>query len=62
MNEAENMGERPDLSGLFPVDMKTGWVCPKCGAVYAPNVSACKKCTPIQKEDRSGDNKELLID
>jgi len=22
----------------------SGWVCPKCGRVYAPNVTACGPC------------------
>lgn len=23
-----------------------GWVCPKCGSVYGPNVSQCWRCNP----------------
>lgn len=25
-----------------------GWVCPKCGGVYAPNQCCCPNCTPAQ--------------
>jgi len=25
-----------------------GWECPKCGAVYAPMVSECHRCAPVQ--------------
>lgn len=24
--------------------MKEGWVCPKCGSVYAPWVPSCRRC------------------
>jgi uncharacterized OB-fold protein len=24
--------------------VKEGWRCPKCGNIYAPNVSECKAC------------------
>ncbi len=27
-------------------EMNTGWVCPKCGRVYAPHVGACWCCIP----------------
>lgn len=30
----------------FPGTMPTGWVCPKCGAVYAPTVYQCGRCAP----------------
>lgn len=26
------------------VDINLGWVCPKCGKVYAPSVQECKSC------------------
>ena len=29
-----------------PVSIEYGWVCPKCGSVYGPNVSSCWHCTP----------------
>lgn len=25
----------------------TGWVCPRCNTVYAPNIETCHKCKPI---------------
>ena len=30
----------------WPRDIKgrAGWVCPKCGCVYAPHVSECRHC------------------
>lgn len=24
--------------------MNEGWICPKCGRVYAPSVSVCEEC------------------
>jgi len=33
--------ERKQIEGY-----QYGWVCPKCGAVYGPNVSSCLHCTP----------------
>lgn len=31
----------------FPgLDQPQGWVCPKCGRVYAPWVYTCAKCDP----------------
>ena len=27
--------------------MNEGWVCPKCGTVYAPLVTGCNKCNAI---------------
>ena len=27
--------------------MTTGWVCPKCGQVYAPWVQKCEPCAPV---------------
>ncbi len=32
----------------FPDSFNVGWVCPKCGTVYAPHVMTCWKCTPYQ--------------
>lgn len=31
------------------VTYQYGWVCPKCGAVYGPNVSSCWHCTEPMK-------------
>ena len=28
----------------YPVIYNSGWVCPKCGTVYAPHVQGCVKC------------------
>lgn len=36
--------ERKSAQGL-----QYGWVCPKCGSVYGPNVSSCWHCTPPVK-------------
>lgn len=30
----------------FPPMVPTGWVCPKCGRVYAPTCPACFHCGP----------------
>ena len=32
----------------MPLMTPTGWVCPKCGAVYAPSVAECHRCAPGQ--------------
>lgn len=29
---------------LNPSNRKTGWICPKCGRVYAPYIKECIKC------------------
>lgn len=26
-----------------------GWVCPKCGSVYAPHMTECVRCNPTRK-------------
>jgi hypothetical protein len=28
------------------IRMQQGWVCPKCGTVYAPYVERCGNCLP----------------
>lgn len=27
---------------------QTGWICPKCGRVYAPWVKECEACNPVK--------------
>jgi hypothetical protein len=27
----------------------TGWICPKCGRCYAPFVSECAPCNPLNR-------------
>lgn len=29
---------------LSPSNQKTGWICPRCGKVYAPYIMECIKC------------------
>lgn len=31
--------------------METGWVCPKCGRVYAPSVKECYHCNNIKNDE-----------
>ena len=34
--------------------MNQGWVCPKCGVVYAPSVTECRcQCVPMERVDWS---------
>lgn len=33
----------------FPDDPKNGWICPKCGRVYAPFVYECAPCNNVLK-------------
>jgi hypothetical protein len=38
----------------FPTEFqpfKTGWICPKCGRVLAPNMPFCLWCNKEHKED-----------
>ena len=38
--------------GIYPPYRTTyneGWVCPKCGAVMAPNTTCCVNCTPSKQ-------------
>ena len=30
--------------GFWPPSDNTGWICPKCGRVYAPNCRECLSC------------------
>lgn len=30
-----------------------GWICPKCGNVYAPSVEECPRCNPLDFPDIS---------
>lgn len=32
---------------LAPVPARYGWVCPKCGRVYAPFVAMCAQCPAL---------------
>lgn len=34
-----------------PLAAKCGWVCPKCGSVYAPYVTECPRCSPKDAGD-----------
>jgi hypothetical protein len=34
------------LSTPMPVDVPTGWECPRCHRVYAPRVEQCLLCSP----------------
>jgi len=34
------------LSVQMPVDVPTGWECPRCHRVYAPRVEQCVPCSP----------------
>lgn len=36
----------------------TGWQCPICKMVYAPNVKKCKKC---QKDEQTVDSGKQLL-
>ena len=44
--------EHPKQMPTFkPIYYQSGWICPKCGSVYGPNVSECIRCNhPINKE------------
>lgn len=33
---------------------RKGWICPKCGKVYAPFVPECVDCNKKEKENVSG--------
>lgn len=32
-------------------DQNIGWICPKCGRVYAPTVKECPNCNPKQAQE-----------
>ncbi len=40
--------------------MNTGWVCPKCGDVYAPHVPTCSHCNATSLADRLRHPRESL--
>ena len=34
------------ISEFRPMYCQTGWMCPKCGSIYAPHISECIRCSP----------------
>lgn len=37
------IGDSPSTYRIYP----RGWICPKCGAVWAPGVRECEHCKPF---------------
>ena len=35
------------------VGFNYGWICPKCGSVYAPTQTECYRCAPVTKYEFS---------
>jgi hypothetical protein len=42
--------------------MREGWVCPKCGNVYAPFVEECFKCNPVEHVKITYNNSDTADD
>lgn len=41
-------------------DRPKGWVCPRCGHVYAPHVDECKNCNSLRVTIELGDESTNL--
>lgn len=46
------MWQEDNLPKLYPQN-NNGWICPKCGGVYAPSTPSCFQCTPKKDFDYS---------
>lgn len=44
--------KKSGVRDITDIDANQGWVCPKCGKVYAPWVSECSRCG-VEKEIKS---------
>jgi hypothetical protein len=45
----------------MPKDIKQGWECPKCHAVWSPDEKSCEVCKPTT-EDKDAPKTELLLE
>lgn len=45
----------------FPLPIVYGWVCPKCGRVYAPSISMCCYCNNLDSPWTCSDSDTFLV-
>ena len=43
------------------LDIREGWICPKCKEVLSPDQKSCSKCKINRVDEDSTSNDELLL-